>query len=247
MLSASLLSVVLALLSFSTVQAVPLPLDCTCGNSPLSARTVDYIFQVTKARHLTPEECAFLCNPSPHRQQQTIMSADSKVTNDPLNFSSETSPVTSSTSSSMDSSPPATGPYLKATTSPLPSFSQVANPAAVEPPTTLDHPANRKDRHRPQPAPLPSNHHAGQVPHSRAQSTLSPQRKAFLPCALRVGGSLIMLFIIAVCVVEICDALVLLYRRRVRGRGYSNSGRLRLDEEETSEKNQRDAWRPWRR
>ncbi|MCJ1435745.1 hypothetical protein MMC27_005120 [Xylographa pallens] len=246
MLSASLLSVVLALLSSSTIQAVPLPSDCTCGNSPLSARTVDYIFQVTKARHLTPEECAFLCNPSPHRQQQTIISANSKAPIDPFKPAIDASSAVSSNLPSTDSTSPALDPSPKATTSSLPPFSQAASSATVGPPI-IDLPAHRKDRYRPRPPPVPSNHRAGQATHSRAQSTLSPHRKALLPYALRVGGSLVLLFVIAVCVVELGDAIVLLYRRRIRDRGYSNSGRLRLDEEETGEKGQRQAWRPWRR
>ncbi|MCJ1416325.1 hypothetical protein MMC32_002660 [Xylographa parallela] len=246
MLSVSLLSVVLALLSTSTIQAVPLPSDCTCGNSPLSARTVDYIFQVTKARHLTPEECAFLCNPSPHRQQQTVISANSNAPIDPFQPSIEASSAVSFNLPSKDSASPAPDPSLKATTSSLPSFSQAASSAAVGPPI-IELPAHRKDRYRPRPPPVPSSHRDEKAAHSRAQSTLSPHHKALLPYALRVGGSLVLLFIIAVCVVELGDAIVLLYRWRVRGRGYSNSGRLRLDQEETGEKSQRQAWRPWRR
>ncbi|MCJ1293307.1 hypothetical protein MMC34_004861 [Xylographa carneopallida] len=245
MLSASLLPVVLALFSVSVIQAVPLPSDCTCGHSPLSARTVDYIFQVTKARHLTPEECAFLCNPSPHRQQQIIMSADPKIPNDP--FMPSMDATAASNVPSADSISADTDPSHKATTSSIPSFSQDATSATPEPGTILDPLAHRKDRHRPQPPQIPSNHNTEQAAHSRTQSTMSPRRTALLPCALRVGGSLVLLFIIAVCVVELGHAIVLLYGRRVRGRGYSNSGRLRLDEEETEEKSPRNVWRPWRR
>ncbi|MCJ1395226.1 hypothetical protein MMC18_008109 [Xylographa bjoerkii] len=264
MLSATLLSVFLALLSSSTIQAVPLPSDCTCDNSPLSARTVDYIFRVTKARHLTRQECAFICNPSPQRQQQTIVNADWKSPDGLFKSSMNASPVTS-TSSSADSISPvvdSSDPLLKATTSSLPPSSKADSSSMVQPPIIFDPPvarplplfdipapAHRKDRHRRQPARFPSNHRAGKTSHARAQSTMSPQpqQKALLPCALRVGASLVLLFVIAVCVVELGDVIVLLFRRRIRGRGYSNSGRLRLDEEGTSEKTEPKAWRPWRR
>jgi len=254
MLSATLLSVFLALLFSSTIRALPLPSDCTCDNSPLSARTVDYIFQVTKARHLTPEECAFICNPSPHRQPQTIMSADPKI--------SIINSVAPSDSVSTDSTPAAadsSNSFLKTTTS-LPPSSRADSSSKVEPPVIFDPPsarplplfdvpppAHRSDNHRLRPAPIPSNRRTGKASHARAQSTLSPPRKVLLPYALRVGGSLVLLFVIAVCVVELGDAIVFLYKRRVRGRSYSNSGRLRLDEEETAEKIERKAWRPWRR
>ena len=213
MLSVSLLSLVLALLSASIIHAVPLPSDCTCGNSPLSARTVDYIFQVTKARHLTPEECAFLCNPSPHRQQQTIISADSKLPTDPFKPSIGASSATSSNTPSTDSTPQAANFAPRTTASSLPPSSQSDSPTEAEPPVILELPAHRKDRFRPRPTPIPSDHRTGQAAHSRAQSTMSPHGKALLPCVLRVGGSLVLLFIIAVCVVELGDAVVLLYRR----------------------------------
>ncbi|MCJ1382432.1 hypothetical protein MMC17_005545 [Xylographa soralifera] len=175
------------------------------------------------------------------------MSIDSEAAIGPLDSPIEPSSTISSSSVSADNTTPVMDPSLQATTSSLPSFSQPASSATVEPPTISDLRAHRKDRHGPSPAPVPSNHHAGQAAHFRAQSTLSPHRKALLPCALRVGASLVLLFIIAVCMVELGDAIVLLYRWRVRGRGYSNSGRLRLDEEETSEKSQGYTWRPWRR
>ncbi|MCJ1404558.1 hypothetical protein MMC11_007784 [Xylographa trunciseda] len=219
MLSATLLAVFFALLYSSTVQAIPLPSDCTCGNSPLSARTVDYIFQVTKARHLTPEECAFICNPSPHRQQQTVMSADPKTLKGLAK-----APINANSVISSDS--PASDPSDPLTTSSLSPPSQADSSSLAEPPLIFDPPsarplplfdiplpAHRADRHSARPAHIPTNHRTGKASHTRAQSTLSSGRKALLPCVLRVGGSLVLLFVIAVCVVELGDAVVLLYTR----------------------------------
>ena len=47
--------------------SAPLPSECSCPTSPLSPSTIDYVLSMTVSRQLTPEECAFICNPSPPR------------------------------------------------------------------------------------------------------------------------------------------------------------------------------------
>ncbi|MCJ1239183.1 hypothetical protein MMC14_007176 [Varicellaria rhodocarpa] len=47
--------------------SAPLPSECNCPTSPLSPSTIDYVLFMTVSRQLTPEECAFICNPSPPR------------------------------------------------------------------------------------------------------------------------------------------------------------------------------------
>ena len=45
--------------------SAPLPSECSCPSSPLSPSTIDYVLSMTVERQLTPQECAFICNPSP--------------------------------------------------------------------------------------------------------------------------------------------------------------------------------------
>ena len=223
MLFTTLLSVLLTLFSAHTVQAVPLPTGCTCGNSPLSKRTFNYIFQVTKARHLTPEECAFICNPSPQRQQQTVLSA---ALTDHKGLSASSANPDSSSIDNTSQAVYSRGSRLKDTTHSPATSLQADSSLTVEPPPIsgtptarplplLDVPpaVDRKGRYPSRPASVPNSRHAGKASHARAQSTMSPHRKALLPCASRLAGSLILLFVIAVCIVEIGDATVLFFRR----------------------------------
>ena len=117
MYSVSLFPVLFALFSSYASLAIPLPSGCICSNSPLSPRSLDYIHEVAKARHLTSEECAFLCNPSAQTQQVMVAKSVGTVPDSPVN------------------SPPL---YDPATPRPLPLFdgppaSKIANHPGSEP------------------------------------------------------------------------------------------------------------------
>lgn len=62
------INVLAGLLAFLTAQPalalpVPVPEECGCKTSPLSLSSFEQAKIIINARRLTPEECAFICNP----------------------------------------------------------------------------------------------------------------------------------------------------------------------------------------
>ena len=189
--TASLISVLFVLISAYTSPATPLPLECSCEDSPLSAPTMDYIHQMSKARHLTSEECAFICNPN----RPTQKALDSAVSEPTTSETVEASLVTANrieieeihSSAELPEGPPLYDPPIPR---PLPLFD--APPPAANPPTEAF--SSRGPRiviHRP-------------AVYAHVQSTLSPVTHGKLrPCALRIVGSLLLLLVLVVCVFEV--------------------------------------------
>jgi len=178
MYSASLISVFFALLSSYTSLAVPMPSGCQCKETPLSSRSLDYIREVAKARHLTREECAFLCNPSSQTQQLMV-----------------------STSSGTNPSEPVKSPplYDPATPRPLPLF---------------DGPPPSKTANRPGSQPVSAPPVPVTAYHASTKSTMSlPTPRSLHACVLRVTGSLVLLLIMAICVVQLGDMAWVAVRR----------------------------------
>lgn len=170
MYSASLLPVLFALLSSFTSLALPVPSDCKCNETPLSARSLEYIHQVVKARHLTSEECAFLCNPS--SQPQQLIVSTNRVPSPPL--------------------------YDPETPRPLPLFD---GPPSTE---SASHPVSR---------PSPTTRIA---PHASTTSTMAPTtRRTLGSCMLRVTGSVVLLMVLAICLVQAGDMAWIAMRRSV--------------------------------
>ncbi|MCJ1247908.1 hypothetical protein MMC30_005123 [Trapelia coarctata] len=190
--TASLIPVFFALLSSYTALAVPLPSGCKCDETPLSPRSLNYIREVAKARYLTNEECAFLCNPSSQTQQSMVSASSGTSPSAPVN------------------SPPL---YDPATPRPLPLFD---GPPSIKSGSEAD-----------SAPPVPVSAY-----HASTKSTMAPPAQGTLhSCMLRVTGSLVLLLIMAICVVEVGDMAWVAVRRRLRGRRYSASGRLRLEDE----------------
>jgi hypothetical protein len=167
---ASLFPVFLALLSSYTSLALPVPSDCKCNETPLSAPSLEYIRQVVKARHLTGEECAFLCNPS--SQPQQLIVSTNRVSSPPL--------------------------YDPETPRPLPLF---------------DGPPSTKSASHPASQPSPTTRTA---PHASTTSTMAPPvRRTLGSYMLQVTGSVVLLMVMAICVVQVGDMAWIAVRRSV--------------------------------
>lgn len=182
MYCASLFPVFFALLSSYASLAAPLPSGCSCNESPLSARSLDYIRQVAKARQLTSDECAFLCNPS-HYPHQDIASAKSDTSfADPVN------------------SPP------------------LYDPAAPRPLPLFDGPPSTKNSDHVGARPISVAGVRGSASYASTKSTLAPPTRSTLySYMLRVTGSVVLLLVMAICVVEVGDMAWIAVRRSAKG------------------------------
>lgn len=203
------------LLSQSTL-AAPLASDCTCGKFPLSSRTIDYIVQVTKSRHLTPEECAFICNPNLQpqtQQQQALIAVDSSTTEKSAPSLDAPTIEFGTTEISPPSPDPSTvhAPAQALPSPPLSNSPPILNPPTARPLPLFDAPPSPcKDSDHQRSSPILAKPVSGLASHhGHSQSSMSPvHHKALPPCVFRVAGSLFLLFAVAIGLVEAGSAIM---------------------------------------
>jgi hypothetical protein len=212
-------------LLLSVSLAVPIPSECSCKQSPLSRRSIDYIDALNKDRPLTKDECSFICNPSPGAQKKLIGSPKSYFKT-VVAVKPESQPIKISNAAKVAA-------YRNANHN-----SQAGSPLTWTPTQSPAAPVSRITGFRSQ----------------TGSNLLSFQQRTFLPFMLQLLASLALLFMLSVVVVELGDMVYLFLQKLVlhghafhwshdanvgyrrfsarRGRSNSGSGRIRLEDDD---------------
>ena len=186
--------------SLTLTLAHPLPAECTCDNSPLPPSTIDNLIHMTLSRHLTPEECAFICNPGT-QSITNLIGPGSVPESSPAPFNTE---PRSLSNDDFDTQPP---PLFDAP--PTTPDAAVATPMMRPPPLPLDrltfHNHNKPNSEvhlSPFPEPVKADRQlARQYAYDRAWYRW------------RVVGSLLVMFAFAVLAVEVGGWVVVFFVR----------------------------------
>ena len=204
-------SLLLPLITSSLTLAHPLPAECTCDNSPLPPSTIDDLIQMTLSRHLTPEECAFVCNPGTH-SITNLIGPGSVPKSSPAPFNTEPKPLPND---GFDTEPPPLFDPPNARPAPL-----------FDAPPTTPNAASATPVLRPPPLPLDRlTFHNHNKPNSEIHLSPFPEpvkadRQLVRQYAYnrawyrwRVVGSLLVMFAFAVLAVEVGGSVMVFFVR----------------------------------